>query len=132
MFIGRGSRIKQLSIATVAAIALVAVAWPVAAKADAEEVFQVFVNSQSSMRTGVLCTAYANFSGGTGPYDFTWSGQLWWGSNQGWSSIRSDVFDFSGVFSQTLEAWDDDDEYDFDVRGGLVVGPNEDECFFVP
>ncbi len=81
------------------------------------------------MRTGDLCTAYANVSGGTGPYDFTWSGDLWWGSNNGYFSIRQEILYDSGVFTQTLEAWDAYDVYAFDVREGIEVDPDESECY---
>ena len=125
MFKGWGSRINLLHLAPVAVIALVVAAWPVSAGADAEETFQVSVNSQNPMRIGDLCTAYANVSGGTGPYDFTWSGELWFGSNNGYFSIRQEVFYDSGTFTQTLEAWDAYDVYAFDVRTGLVVDSDE-------
>jgi len=125
MFNGWGSRINLLHLAPVGAIALVVAAWPVSADADAEETFEVSVNSQNPMRIGDLCTAYANVSGGTGPYDFTWSGDLWWGSNSGYFSIRQEVFYDSGTFTQTLEAWDAYDNYSKDVRTGLEVNSDE-------
>ena len=125
MFNGWRSRINLLHLAPVGAIALVVASWPVSADADAEETFQVSVNSQNPMRIGDLCTAYANVSGGTGPYDFTWSGDLWWGSNSGYFSIRQEVFYDSGTFTQTLEAWDANQNYDIDVRTGLEVNSDE-------
>ncbi len=129
MFNGWGSHINLLHLAAVAAIALVVAAWPVSADADAEETFQVTINSQTYMRTDDECTAYAEVYGGTGPYYFTWSGDLWWGSNSGYFSIRQDVFYDPGTYTQTLEAWDYFDNYDIDVRQGLVVGPDGNECF---
>jgi len=128
MFKGWGSRINLLHLAPVGAIALVVAAWPVSAGADAEETFQVVINSQNPMRTGDECSAYATFSGGTGPYEFTWSGDLWWGSNSGYFSYRRAILYDSGVYSQTLEAWDSYDNYDIDVRTGLVVYPDASEC----
>ena len=125
MFKGWGFRINLLHLAPVGAIALVVAAWPVSADADAEETFEVSVNSQNPMRIGDLCTAYANVSGGTGPYDFTWSGDLWFGSNSGYFSIRQEVFYDSGTFTQTLEAWDAYDNYSKDVRTGLEVNSDE-------
>jgi hypothetical protein len=103
--------------------------WPVSADADSEETFQVVINSQSYMRTGDLCTAYAEVYGGTGPYDFTWGGELWWGSNNGYSSYRQEYLNDSDTYTQTLEAWDYFDNYDIDVRPGLVVDPDGNECY---
>jgi hypothetical protein len=99
------------------------------ADADTEETFQVVINAQSYMRTGDLCTAYAEIYGGTGPYDFTWSGDLWWGSNSGYSSYRQETLNDSGTYTQILEAWDENEDYAFHSRPGLVVGPNGNECF---
>jgi len=124
-FNGWGSRINLLHLAPGGAIALVVAAWPVSADADAEETFQVVINSQNPLRTGDDCSAYATFSGGTGPYEFTWSGDLWWGSNSGYSSYRQEVFYDPGTYTQTLEAWDSFDYYDMDVRTGLVVNSDE-------
>ena len=128
MFNGWGTRINLLHLTPVAAIALVVAAWPVSADADAEETFQVFIHTQNPMRTGDECTANASSSGGTGPYYFTWSGELWWGSNTGYSSYRQAVLYDSGTYTQTLEAWDYFDYYDMDVRTGLVVAPDGDVC----
>ena len=130
MFKGWGSRINLLHLAPVGAIALVVAAWPVSADADAEETFQVSVNSQNPMRIGDLCTAYANVSGGTGPYDFTWSGDLWFGSNSGYFSIRQEVFYDPGTFTETLEAWDSADQYDIDTRTDLVVNSDDESACF--
>ncbi|MDP2957257.1 MAG: hypothetical protein Q8N53_12610 [Longimicrobiales bacterium] len=125
---GWRSHINLLHLAPVGAIALVVSAWPVSADADAEETFQVTIISQNPMRTGDLCTAYANVSGGTGPYEFTWSGDLWWGSNSGYSSYRQETFYEPGVYTQTLEAWDYFDNYAMDVRMGLVVNSDDESA----
>jgi hypothetical protein len=129
MFNAWGSRISLLHLAPVAAIALVVAVWPVSADADADETFQVVINAQSSMRTGDLCTAYAEIYGGTGPYRFTWSGDLWWGSNSGYTSYRQEYLNDSDTYTQTLEAWDAYDTYDDDTKTGLVVDPYGSECF---
>jgi hypothetical protein len=126
MFKGWGSRINLLHLAPVAAIALVAAAWPVSADADAEETFQVVIYTQNPMRTGDLCTANAGYSGGTWPYYFTWSGELWFGSS--YSSYQQATLYDSGTYTQTLEAWDANDFYDMDVKTGLVVAPYGEEC----
>ena len=121
MTTGWGSHLRLLGIVVLCASTLGLGEW----ETTGGRSFQVLINTQSEMRTGDWCHAYANVYNGSAPYTYLWeSDDLWNGTTQ----VVSRLMQYSGTFAQVLHAWDAGDNYDVDVRLGLRVEENGSEC----